>query len=327
MNIYYYVPEQNRPSWGAGMIYYQVWLLQKNNFNAHVLHAKKPYKLAFIEVDLSFQYMDNKALKLEKEDFLIIPEFYADLPVLRKYNCRKIAFVQNAHYIYDGLKIGQNYEDLGFERVFYYMAHLQKILQQLTSLPLYETPPFVAPYFYNNNINGERRRTIIMYPKFDSRDYEILKRVLRDKLGLKEKTGLKKWFSKKGDWEIVELKNRSHTEVAEEMKKGTFFISLNTTESFNAAVPEAMAAGCINICFDGVGPADYLENNKNAFVFPNNHIFPMIEKIIDLVNNYDETREQLNFMRMNARQTADLYTIDKLESKLIAYFKEIDSVV
>lgn len=301
------------------MISYHVWLLNKNNFNAYVLHDKKPYKLPWINLDIPFRYI-NTQFELKLEDFLVIPEFYADLPQLLKFTCQKIVFVQNAYYIFDGLKDGKTYENVGISQVFYYMPHLKKILQQITTLPLYETPPFIAPYFYTDEKNNQRKRRVLLYPKFDNRDYNILKRMLEDKLGLKQKTNFRKMFSKNDDWEIIELKNKKHHEVAEEMKKATFFISLNTTEAFNSSVPEAMATGCINICYEGVGPADFLENNKNAFVFSNNHVYPMADKIIELVNSYDSFESKLRLIRTNAKQTADKYKIDYLESSLVNFF-------
>ena len=320
MAIYYYVPAQNRPSWGAGMIYYHVWLLNKNNIPAYVLHDTKPFKLSWLTLDVPFRYI-NSGARLQNEDILVIPEYYVDLPQLSKFACKKIVFVQNAFYIFDGLKNAKCYEDAGISQVFYYMPHLKKILQQITSLPLYETPPFIASYFYSEEKNNKRKKTILLYPKFDNRDYNILKRMLTDKLGIKGKTTFQKLFLKSSEWELAELKNKSHQAAAEEMKNTVFFISLNTTEAFNSSVPEAMAAGCINICYEGVGPADFLENNKNAFVFSNNHIYLMVEKIAELVNNYDRMQEKLSAMRTAARVTADRYTIANLEDQLIRFFR------
>jgi glycosyltransferase involved in cell wall biosynthesis len=315
------VPENANPSWGAGMIYYHVWLLNKNGFSAYVLHDKKPYQLSWISVDVRFQYLNDKNLSIRQQDVLVVPEFYADLAELTKFNCRKIVFVQNAFYIFDGLQSGKSYDGLGYETVFYYMPHLQKVLSKVTSLPLYETPPFIAPYFFSaDEVNNQRKKKILIYPKFGSRDFSILKRMLDDKLGIKEKSRLEKLLSKKNEWQIVELKNKGHKEVAEEMKQATFFISLNTTEAFNSSVPEAMAAGCVNICYEGVGPADFLANETNAFVFSNNHIFPLINKVIELVQRFDEMMPLISSIRSNARKTADCYTIAELEVSLVSFF-------
>ncbi len=322
MPVYYYLPENDRPSWGAGMIYYHVWLLKKNKIEAYVLHDKQPYKLSWLKVDITFRYIDDKHLRIHKDDTLVIPEFYADLSQLKVMKCRKIVFVQNAYYIFDGLKNDCSYEDLGIESIFYYMPHLKKILQQITSLPIYEMPAFIAPYYFSE-IKHERKKRIILYPKFANREYDILKRMLEDKLRLESKQILKKIFSRKDEWEIVELKDKKHHEVAIEMRQAAFFISLNITEAFNSSVPEAMATGCINICYEGVGPADFLENNLNAFVFSNNHIFPLAEKVISLIQQYDSIQDELKMIRTNAYQTADKYKIENLEKALVPFFRQI----
>jgi len=326
MPVYYYLPENDRPSWGAGMIYYHVWLLSKNNVEAYVLHDKKPYKLTWLQLDVHFSYLDDPSLKFSLKDVLIIPEFYADLVQLQKINCKKIVFIQNAFYIFDGLKNGKRYEDVGISSIFYYMPHLKKVLQQITTLPLYETPPFIAPYYFSA-LSHNRSKRIILYPKFDNRDFNILKRMLEDKLQLKESKGLQKLFSRNNDWQLVELKNKKHTEVAAEMQTAAFFVSLNTTEAFNSSVPEAMAAGCINICYEGFGPADFLENGTNAYVFNNNHIYPLVDTIIDLVSRYDQLQEELTTIRINARKTAERYTLADLEHCLIPLLKPVLSAV
>jgi glycosyltransferase involved in cell wall biosynthesis len=323
MNIYYYLPENDRPSWGAGMIYYHTWLLQKNNFDAHVLYEKKPYRLKWLKLDVSFKYLDDASLKIQKEDILVIPEVCISHPALLKLTCKKIVFIQNAFYIYQGLGNFKNYEEAGIGQVFYYMPHLKKILSMITMLPIYETAPFIAPYYFADKINHTRKRRIILYPKFGNKEYDILKRILEDKLGLRKKGTIEKFFASKNDWEIIELKDKTHHEVAKEMSDAAFFISLNTTEAFNSAVPEAMASGCINVCYEGVGPADFLEDKINAFVFSNNHVYPMAEKIINLVEQYDTMQDELEAIRINAKMTADQYRIEKLENQLVIFFKGI----
>lgn len=319
MAVYYYVVENDIPSWGTGIIYYHVWLLRKNKYNAHILHDMAPYKLPWLKLDVSFRYISDTSLQLNPDDYLVIPEFHADLPHLLKFSCKKVVFVQNAFYIFDGLKNQKSYEDIGISQVFYIMPHIKDVLEKITSLPLFQIPPFIAPYFYNNNDN-QRKRRIILYPKYNNRDYSILIRMLQSTIGLIEKKGFKKLLQKKNEWQIIELKNKKHDEVAEEMKQAVFFISLNTTEAFNSSVPEAMAAGCINICYEGVGPADFLANNKNAFVFSNNHIFGIVNKIIELVKNYDTIESELQLIRTSAKRTADKYKIDFVETSLLTYF-------
>jgi glycosyltransferase involved in cell wall biosynthesis len=193
-------------------------------------------------------------------------------------------------------------------------------LSLITDIPLYEIPPFIAPYYFSEQLNFKRKKRILLYPKFQNKEYDILKRVLEDKLSISKKGFLEKLFNA-DEWEIRELKNKKHQEVPDEMRKAIFFISINSTEAFNTSVPEAMACGCINICYEGVGPADFLINNENAFVFPNTHVYEMAEKIIHLVDNYEDEQVNLNAMRLRALETAKQYQIDMAKHALLTFFK------
>ena len=257
-----------------------------------------------------------------ENDIIVIPEICADNEQLQKFKCKKIVFVQNAFYIYEGLKTRETYESLGISYIFYYMPHLEKILKNITNIPLFETPPFIAPYFFEKK-DIKRTKKIILYPKFENKEYYILKRYLNEKANIKTKGFFNKMFSNDESWELVELKDKKHKELPSLMQSAMFFVTINTTEAFNSAVPEAMASGCINYCFEDVGPSDFLINNHNAFVFYNDHIFELAEKLVYYFNNYESIKNELNDIRNNAYLLSKNYTIDKLESKIIDFFKNL----
>jgi glycosyltransferase involved in cell wall biosynthesis len=120
---------------------------------------------------------------------------------------------------------------------------------------------------------------------------------------------------------IIELENRSHEEVAKLMKESAFFVSVNTHEAFNSTVPEAMAAGCIVVCYEAYGPKDFLINNQNAFVFPNNYVYPLISKLYELIDNHLNIQNKLAEIRSNAYKTACKYTMRNTEHALIDFFQ------
>jgi glycosyltransferase involved in cell wall biosynthesis len=265
---------------------------------------------------------------LGKNDILVIAEVEADKMVLHRWNCKKIVFVQNAFYIYEGLERGLDYRELGFSDVFYYMPHLKHVLNLVTDLPLTEMPPFIAPHFFEPYDESKRKRQILLYPKFRDKEYDILKRLLQRHLKLK-KDGFFSRFSKGNTdaWELIELKGKTHKEVSVAMSKAMFFVSQNTTEAFNSSVPEAMSRGCINFCYEGVGPADFLENGSNAFVFHNHHVYQLAESLIDTIHRFDELATRLGEMRHSAKQLADSYRIDPLNEALLDFFKKQDAPV
>ena len=186
MKIYYLVPDNDRPSWGVGMLYYHVWLLRKNNFEAFVVHRNKSFKITWLNISVPVVFLSDLR-DLNNGDVLIIPEILANTIELIKYKCKKIVFVQNAFYIHEGLGNSHSYKDLGISELFYYMPHLERILASNFEMPLYEIPPFTAPYYFSTKTRKEK--TILVYPKFNNKEYEILMRLLRDRLNLVVKNG------------------------------------------------------------------------------------------------------------------------------------------
>jgi hypothetical protein len=325
MVIYYYSPlNNNRPSWGVGIIHYHVWLLNKSGFSAYVIYDETNSKLTWLNLNipvLSISAFSN--LEKSPSDVLVLPEVSAGKTEFLNIACRKFVFVQNVFYIIEGIKPAKTYDNLGFEGVIFIMTHMYTILNHLTSLPLYKIPPFIAPYFFKGQPCHKRKKRILLYPKFNDKEYNILKHLLNIQLGITPKSRIKKILTN-SEWNLIEMQNLNHEEVSREMSQAAFFISLNTTEAFNTSVPEAMASGCINLCFDGFGPLDFLEDKKNAFVFRNNHIYELFDQLNYLVKNYDNLKRQLDEMRNSAWVTANEFTIEKTKNDLLEFLNQLN---
>lgn len=323
--IYYFCPDYDVPSWGVGMLYYHVYFLNRNNIDACILHTKPAFKLSWLSLNVPIKYIQQNVKPLADE-IMVVPEFYAADKNLQQYRCRKIVFVQNAFILFERISPAQ-LNELGYEAAFYYMPHLKKLLDSYFSGPVYETPSFIADYFFKEKEKlMERKKQIVIYPKTANRDYEIIYRFLHN--DFKQLSRFKSLFSsteKRNNWKIIILKDLSHKEVAKVLKEAEFFICLNTHESFNASVPEAMAAGCINFTYDALGPADFLKNRKNAFVYNNNHVFALFDELRYYIDHFDEPKiiEDLNEIRLNAHETANCYTMEKAEETIINVFRNL----
>jgi len=326
--IYYFIPDYDKPSWGIGMLYHHVHLLNKNGFDATVLHGQAPFKLSWIDLDVPVAYMDQSRFVPSWNDILIIPETVAGDKKILDIPGRKIVFVQNSFLILLHLSKVFTYRELGYEHVFTYLPHLREILDRHFAIDNTDIPPFVAPYFYLEPVKtttSRRKKQILLFPKpgtYDyAIDYDIITKMLRRKLEENMNTKLvDKIFRRKDNWKIVELEHKSHKEVARLMQESAFFVSINTREAFNSSVPEAMATGCIVLCYEAYGPKDFLENGENAFVFPNNYVYPLIDKLFSLIDNYYNIQEELAKIRDNAYQTACAYTVENTEIALIRFF-------
>ncbi len=326
--IYYFCPDHDVPSWGVGMLYYHVHFLSKNNFEVCILHSKRNFKLSWLNLNVPIKYIQDSVCP-RHNDILVVPEFYISDKIVRQFKCRKLLFVQNSFILFERIS-PKEMNNLGYEAVLYYMPHLQKVLTTYFNGPIYEIPPFIADYYYKDEDSlHNRKKSIIIYPKTENRDFNILEKFLESDYTKKSfLIGLISSEKQKQKWEIVVLKNLSHQKVAKLMQQATFFINLNTHEAFNSSVPEAMAAGCINFTYDAFGPSDFLINNKNAFVFNNNHIFPLYESLQFYINKYDDAEviEELTKIRNAGFQTAKSYVSGLAEIAIANVFKKLISL-
>lgn len=319
--IYYFIPAHNEASWGIGMLYQHVNLLKRNGFDATVVHEKNSVQMDWLDVDVPAISMQADSFKPNQRDFLVIPEVCANNPVFSELTCRKLVFVQGSFLMLPNLNEHENYKTLGFEHALVILPHMKTIVENHFGVPASVVPPFVAPYFFLDKdalINGTRKRRIIIYPKagyIDAGlpDYEIVNRFLRRRLALVNKTSLK--------WELKELRNLTHMETAQLMQDSAYFINLNSLEGFNTTVPEAMAAGCIPVCYDAFGGRDFLQDGFNAHVFPNHYAYPLLEKVFELIDRYDQMREENLEIRKQARATASQYTAGHTERALLNFYR------
>jgi glycosyltransferase involved in cell wall biosynthesis len=246
----------------------------------------------------------------------VVPEILAADSRVLALACRKTVFVQGSSLIVAGLGGRNTYPELGYEAAIAVMPHVQKIITRHFGLAAQVVPPYVAPYFFGET-QSPRRRTIVLYPKVGGEDYPILTKMLQGYLS-RPHNG-----AGRHRWQALELKGISHRDVARILHRSLFHVNINCQESFNATVPEAMAAGCIPICYEGFGGQDFLRNGKNAYVFPNHYIFPLLDRLFQLMEQYDRKEVELDRIRKAARETANRYTEDKMAVKLTGFFRSL----
>jgi hypothetical protein len=309
MRVFYYAPDTNTPSWGVGMLYTHVRLLRAHGIEAFVLHQKPRFRLDWLDLDAPRAYRGTATFKTRPEDLLVIPELFAADRDVRALAGRRIVFVQASSFISAGLGDAQNYRQLGYEMAIAVMPHVREIVEKHYGVPAQVIPPCVAPYFFvdRSRLDQPRKRQLALIPKVGCRDFPIVRQMLRD--GASDL-----------DWRVVELENKTHREVARVLRQSDFHVNVNCHESFNATVPEAMASGCIPICYEAFGGRDYLKNGTNAYVFPTHHAYPLIEWTLQLMASRESRKRELSRIRRGALATAQRYSEALTEKALFGCF-------
>jgi glycosyltransferase involved in cell wall biosynthesis len=312
MRVLYYVSDTQVPSWGIGMIYTHVRLLCANGIDAAVLHVEPGFRPGWMGFDAPRLYRGDACFRTAPDDVLVVPEVHAAEQDALKLTRRRIVFVQASSYIAPGLGNARGYRELGYLGAIAIMPHVREIVERHYGMEAPVIPPCVAPYFFGDKMTQakERKRQVVLCSKAWCRDFPIVLQMLRSR-------------ARALGWRVVNLQDKPHRYVARIFRQAAIHVNVNCQESFNATVPEAMAAGCIPVCYEAFGGRDYLRDGENAYVFPTHHAYPLIERTLKLMASWDAKGRELGRIRRGGQATARLYTEALTEKALVAYFRSL----
>ncbi len=310
--ILYLAPDTQHPSWGVGMLYEHVRLLRSAGFDAWVLHRQAPFRIDWFSSTAPVLYLDTDQGQPRPRDLLVVPEVDAATEASRGWPCRRGVFAQGPYLLLKGQQTVRSYSELGYTFALAVLPNVAELITRYLGLEAIVVPPFVAPYFSSasRGLGIQRSRTILLVVKEDYRnigfpDYQIFRGLLQRNLP--------------EGWALRELKGLTHREAAEAMGDAAFLVNLNSHEAFNTTVPEAMASGCLALCYEAYGGKDFLQDGRNAFVFPNHYVFPLLEKLLSLIQQFDAGDEQVA-MRSAASVTMAGFTSDRTRQALMEAF-------
>jgi glycosyltransferase involved in cell wall biosynthesis len=312
MRVLYYVCDTNVPSWGIGMIYTHVRLLRANGIDAAVLHNQSGFRPTWMGFDAPRLYRRDASFRIGPDDLLVVPEVHAVEPDALNLTSRRIVFVQASSYIAQGLGNAKGYRELGYRGAIAIMPHVREIVERHYGMEAPVVPPCVAPYFFGDGRKRAvpRKRQVVLCPKAGCRDLPIVRQMLQSR-------------ARALGWRVVELKDKPHRFVARIFRQAAIHVNVNCQESFNATVPEAMAAGCIPVCYEAFGGKDHLRDGENACVLPTHHAYPLAERTLELMVSWDSNKRQLSRIRRGGQATAQRYTEALTEKALVAYYRRL----
>jgi hypothetical protein len=312
--IYYLLPDVAEPSWGNGMLYEHVRILRELGYDARALHQRPPFRPTWREVDLPIDYIEADGFRPTAEDLVVVPEVQAANPLVARHPWRRIVFVQGSFLIYRGLGEHADYAELGYESAMAVMPHVAHVVERHFGLAATVVPPYVAAEFLAGPAEARARRILFAvkagYGAAGIPDHEIALRLLRREVG------------KRPGWELSELHGLSHSEVARRMRSSLFLVNVHSHEAFNTTVPEAMATGCVPVCYEAVGGREFLRDGENAIVFPNQDVYALVERVCELVDGYPANASWLEGLRDAARLTVDRYRPERTAEALAGFFRD-----
>lgn len=111
------------------------------------------------------------------------------------------------------------------------------------------------------------------------------------------------------------LGKKNSQEVGEFYNKSAYALFLSKYENFPLVGLEAMACGAIVITSSIPGFKEYVENGNNGFLINNLDL----ESLLDTFSKID-SRDDLDTIKLNAQETANQYSLDKIAENYINLF-------
>lgn len=118
-NVYFFVMDtKGNPVAGVANIYEHVKILRELGYNASILHEKNDYTavswLGEEYINLPHYSAESKDLRISPQDFVIVPEVYANvMEQLSKLPGKRVVLCQSYDYILDMLVPGKSWRDFG----------------------------------------------------------------------------------------------------------------------------------------------------------------------------------------------------------------------
>jgi glycosyltransferase involved in cell wall biosynthesis len=294
------------------MLYEHVRLLRELGHEACVLHHQAPYRPGWRELEVPVRYLDEPGFAASPGDVVVVPEVLAASEAARQQPWRRVVFVQGSFLILRGLGGSGDYAAAGYEAAMAVLPHVAHVVERHFGLPAEVVPPFIAPYF-SEPVPRPRLKRVLLAVKDGYRlagvpDGEIAGALLAREI------------ARRPEWSLVLLTGRTHREVAELMKTSTFLVNVHSHEAFNTTVPEAMAAGCIPVCYQACGGRDFLRDGENAIVFANQEVYALVERVCDLIDRFEEHQPFLARLREGGQETAASFRPEATAQALARFF-------
>lgn len=327
---YFITPDIATPAGGIKVIYQLVDLMNRNGFDAYIVHMHRKFKCRYAKTlkNLKYVYLQDGKLFDGATDVIFVPEPDVKLMAMMKgMDSKKIVFNQNWAYTYSQFREINNesilrYQDLGIYDV---MTVTEKIKQFLDfamndgqNLKIGIVHPFLSEAFSPKKLE-EKTHQIAFMPR---KNFNIFQEIFSIIFG-KNKTI--RW---------VQIDNMTEDAVAKALQDSTMFLALGFPEGLSLPPLEAMKSGCVVLGYSGYGGLEYMiganpdgidRTDANMFVFPDCDIVNLSQKIFEVWSDI-ENKKNLEYYQSiadNGVKTAMQWNEKNTEKMLLEYLKTI----
>ncbi|UFH33818.1 glycosyltransferase [Chryseobacterium sp. C-71] len=307
--IYFVCPSNSTPIGGVKQIYRMVDVLNKNGYEAFVLHKKKksetwfrnntkiihnPYifkllkylnreKLSFSK-KIKLAYLKKISFTIDENSILVFPEIYSNINLIEPFS-KKVIFNQNCYYTFNGFSLDAKLNGLPYNH--------KDTIGTITVSD--DSQKYLLKAFPNSNIKRIRlgiNEQLFYYSDKKERKIAFMPRKLSDDIN--QVINIFRLRNPNSNWEFTPIDNKSENEVAEILRKSSIFLSFNHREGFGLPPVEAMSCGCYVIGYKGQAGKEYFNPEFTSSV-EEGDIIDYVEKIENATKTFDNNLHNMVF--------------------------------
>ncbi|MPT36250.1 MAG: glycosyltransferase family 1 protein [Flavobacterium sp.] len=344
--IYFICPDTKAPIGGIKQLYRQVDILNRNGFNASILHKKKRFRHKWFENKTRIEYnfplfclikqtirsgskssflkrvftkinwgiQSLMASKLDTNAIYVFPEFLSLSFLKIKKDTLKVIFNQNCYYSFFYNSIEEHSDEKQY-------ADKNIIATIVVSEDSKNYLSFAIPNIKLYRIRiGIDQNTFYYQPRKKKQIAFMPRKMKEDIIQI---FNILKYRNSLQDWLLVSIDNKTEQEVAQILRESHIFLSFNHIEGFGLPPAEAMACGCIVIGYTGRAGEEYF-NPDFSYPIPDGDIINFVHKIEEVLMFFE--KDPITFLekQINASQAIlNEYSLENEEQDIVTTWNQI----
>lgn len=323
-------PDIQKPSGGIKQIYRQVDVLNKNGFEAYILHDNPGFKCNWfanktpvlyspslfkdlVELKLQAQLSVKQKLKgavkqgikkaknrvtqgeiieILKTDILVFPEVYGPKLAEVKPGIKKVIYNQGAYQTFFGYNL-----DLSDKDTPYLNEDLISVVVNSEDAKQYINLAFPKLNVFRVKYGFDSKKFSINTKK--KKQICFMPRRLRS--DIVQVINILKFKGVLDNWDIKPIENMNEQQVADCMKESALFLSFNINEGFGMPPAEAMACGCVVVGYPGQGGIEIF-NPDFSFPVKDRDIKAYVKTLEALLKAYEDNAKPYEIMAKKASE-------------------------
>ena len=312
--IYYLCPDENTPVGGVKVLYRHVDALNRNSFQAAIVHRKKGFRATWFENQTRVEYYGK--INPDAFDFIVIPEINGPRATNVFPDAKKVIFNQNAYYTFLGYSLDPK------DRVTAYrdpsLVGVMAVSEDSREYLAYVFPELKV-HRIHSAVDGERFRFRPLAEKQNRISFMARKHPEE----ARQVINILKFRNALDGVEVGKIEGRNERDVAQILAESLIFLSFGYPKGLPAAPIEAMMCGCLVIGYDGFGGREFY---SPSYCWPVavGDIVGMARVVETVLNGYRATPRSLQDRAEAAREFVRReYSPEREERDILEFWDDV----